>query len=134
MGTMKLKSFGLGIALMTGAVWVGAGPAKAGPVKLTGWFACEKCTAARVEKGDIRPSNPECARECIVKGSEAVFLSEEGKELLRVRNYPGVKEDLGYHVAVTGEIDRASKTISIKSVERLESMGASCSRSANKGK
>ena len=48
----------------------------AAPVKLTGWFACEKCTAARVAKGDIRPSNPECARQCITKGDEAAYASQ----------------------------------------------------------
>jgi hypothetical protein len=131
---MKLTSYGLGIGLIAAAIWVGAGPAKASPVKLTGWFSCEKCTAARVAKGDITPSNTECAKQCIAKDSEAVFLSEEGKESFRVRNYAAVKDDLGYHVAVTGTIDRASKSISIQSVEKLELMPASCSRSANKGK
>src|SRR5262249_27493489 len=117
-----------------GLLWLAMGATEAGPVKLTGWFACEKCTAPRVAKGDIRPSNPECAKECITKGSEAVFLSEQRKESFRVRNYAAAKEDLGYHVQVTGEIDRAANTISIKTVERLDSMGASCSRSAHDGK
>ena len=59
---------------------------------------------------------------------EAVFLSEEGKELLKVKNHPSVKDDIGYKVEVTGDIDRATSTISIKSVIKLEEEGASCSR------
>ena len=100
-------------------------------MKLTGRFACEKCTAPRAAKGDLRPSNPECAKQCIDKGSEAVFISEQGKELLKVRNHTSVKEDLGYHIEVPGKVDPASKTISIETVRRLEYEGASCSRPRN---
>ena len=130
---MKLASCGFGLCFAA-LLWAGAGSAQAGAVKLSGWFACEKCTAPRVAKGDLRPSNPVCARECIDKGSEGVFLSEQGKELLKVRNYTSVKDDLGYHIEVTGKIDPASKTISIETVKRLEYEGASCSRPRNGGK
>jgi hypothetical protein len=108
-------------------MWAGAGPA-AEDVKLTGWFACERCTASRVAKGDLRPSNPDCARQCIEKGIEAVFISEQGKELWKVRSYPSVLEDLGYHVEVTGRVDPTARTISIQTVKRLDSGGASCLR------
>jgi hypothetical protein len=64
-------------------------------MKLSGWFACEKWTASRVAKGDVRPSNPVCAKESIENGSEAVLVSEQGKELLKVRNCAGAKDDLG---------------------------------------
>jgi len=102
----------------------GASP---GPTKLTGWFACEKCTASRVAQGELRPSHPDCARRCIEEGAAAVFLDEEGKQSLKVKNYPALKDDLGYHVEVTGRIDGASKTIAIESVTRLGA-GAFCSR------
>jgi hypothetical protein len=115
-------------ALWMGAVignWAVAAPAT---VKLTGWFACDKCTAARVAKGDLRPSNPECAKTCIEHGDPAVFLSEQGKESLKVRNYKGITDDLGFHVEVTGVIDAAAKTITIESVKQLSYEGASCAR------
>jgi hypothetical protein len=98
----------------------------AGAVSLTGWFACDKCTRARVTSGDIRPSHPDCAKACINKGSDPVFLSEQGKESLKVKNYT-FGEDLGYRVEVTGHVDAASKTITIETVKRLES-GTFCSR------
>jgi hypothetical protein len=112
---------------LAGVLFASAAPAGAATVKLTGWFACEKCTGARVAKGEIRPSNPVCAKECIDKGDEAVFLSEQGKESLKVRKYTPT-EDLGYHAEVTGVIDGATKTIAIESVKRLWYDGASCAR------
>ena len=112
---------------LAGVLFAGAAPPGAATVKLTGWFACDKCTAARVAKGEIRPSNPVCAKECMDKGDEAVFLSEQGKESLKVRKYTPT-EDLGYNVEVTGIIDRAAKTIAIESVKRLSYDGASCAR------
>ncbi len=115
-----------GVALLT----VGAAKLPAETTKLTGWFACEKCTASRVAKGDLRPSNPDCARQCIDKGSEAVFISEQGKELLKVRNHSSVKDDIGYKVEVTGDIDRNAATILIKTVTKLAEEGASCVRPA----
>jgi hypothetical protein len=119
---------------LAGILIAGAAPALAASVKLTGWFACDKCTAARVAKGDIRPSNPVCGKECIEKGDQAVFLSEQGKESLKVRKYTGATEDLGYHVEVTGVIDVAAKTITIESVKRLSYEGASCARPRKEAK
>ena len=104
-----------------------ASAASPGAPKLVGWFACEKCTAARAAKGDFRPSHPDCARRCIEEGSAAVFLDEEGKQSLKVQNYAAVKDDFGYHVEVTGRIDAASKTIAVESVTKLGE-GAFCSR------
>lgn len=97
-------------------------------VTLTGWFSCNKCTAARVAKGDIRPSNPVCSKECIEKGDDAMFLSEQGKESLKVRKYTSATEDLGYHVEVVGVVDASAKTITIEGVKRLSYEGASCAR------
>ena len=113
---------------LAGVLTAGAAHAMTATVRLTGWFACDKCTAARVAKGEIRPSNPVCAKQCIEKGDEAVFISEQGKESLKVRKYPSAMEDLGYHIEVTGVVDSAAKTIAIENVKRLSYEGASCAR------
>jgi hypothetical protein len=105
-----------------------AGLASAAPVRLTGWFACNQCTAARVAAGEIRPSNPVCAKRCIEHGDAAVFLSEQGREALKVKKYASAIEDAGYHVEVTGEVDSTAKTITIEKVRRLSYEGASCAR------
>lgn len=113
---------------LTGVLMLTATPAWAATVQLTGWFSCDKCTTARVAKGEMRPSNLVCAKDCIEKGDHAVFLSEQGKESLRVKDLPSVTEELGYHVEVTGVVDAKAKTIAIKSVKRLSYEGASCAR------
>ena len=103
-------------------------PAAPATVTLTGYFACSKCTAARAAAGDMHPSNPVCAKQCIEKGDDAVFLSEQGKGALKVRDYAGSVEHLGYHVEVTGVVDATAKTITIENVKNLSYEGASCSR------
>jgi hypothetical protein len=57
-----------------------------------------------------------------------MFLNEQSKALLKVRNHPGLKDDLGYHLEVTGELDRASGTIAVETVKRLAYEGAACAR------
>ena len=104
-------------------------------VKLTGWFACEKCMAPRFAEGDLHPPNPECSKECVNKGSAVVFVNEEAKALLKVKDHPSAKDDLGYKVEVTGSVDSAAGTLTITTVTRVGEMGASCSRSRpSKGK
>jgi len=96
-------------------------------VKLTGWFACDRCTAPRAAKGDVSRSNPVCAKKCIDEGSDAVFISE-GKQLLKIRNHASVKDDIGYKVEIAGDVDRATATVSIRSVTKLAEEPASCAR------
>jgi len=127
---MRFALFALGLCSI-GLLSIASKPAPAAAEKLTGWFACEKSTAPRAANGDLRPSNPVCAKQCIAQGSEPVFISEQGKQLLKVKNYSSVTEDLGYHLEVTGQIDPASKTITIETVKRLGDAGASCSRPAH---
>lgn len=94
----------------------------------TGWFSDSACATPRVKNGVIAPTNPECSNKCIEKGEAAVFISEQEKDLFRIKHYPQVTDDLGYHVELTGTVDDATKTVIIASVKRLEYRGASCAR------
>jgi len=97
-------------------------------VTWTGWFSDYGCASGRVRSGIIAPTNPECAKSCIGKGAAAVFISEQAKAIFTVKDYPGVIDDLGYHVEVEAKVDERAKTISIVKVTRHEYQGASCSR------
>jgi hypothetical protein len=98
-------------------------------VTLTGWFSDEGCARGRVASGAIGPTNPECAKQCLDKGAQAVFISEQRKEMLKVTGYEKVKDDLGYRVEVTGVLDAAAKNISVQTVKRIgEYQGPSCAR------
>jgi hypothetical protein len=58
-----------------------------------------------------------------------VFISEQGKEMLLVSGYENVKNDIGYHLEVTGIPDAAAKSISVQSVKRIgDYQGPSCAR------
>jgi hypothetical protein len=97
------------------------------PKTWTGWFSDKSCASPRVARGDIGPNNPDCVKKCLDKGVTAVFISEQAKALFEVRDYPAVKDDVGWHIEVTGTVDDAAKTISVRSVKRLEYVGSTCS-------
>lgn len=99
---------------------------------LTGWFADEACAPSRLTAKELGPNNPECTKRCLEEGKAAVFISEQGREILKVKGYAAVKDDLGYHVELTGTLDEASKTLTIQSVKRLEYTGAQCARPRKK--
>jgi hypothetical protein len=115
------------LALGTGAQEKDAG--------LTGWFSDEGCATGRVKSGLISPTNPECARKCIDSGKAVVFISEQEKALFKVKDYHAAKDDLGYHIEISGTLDKASGTITVKSVKRLgDYEGPSCARPSAKKK
>ena len=115
--------FALGIALLT-LLAHSEGPPT---VKLMGWFSEERCVRARLTAAKLGPSNPECSADCIRKGAAPVFLAEN-RTVLAVKDYPGVIEDLGFHIEVTGTLDADGKAIHVKSVRQLEWNGAACVR------
>ncbi len=55
-------------------------------VTLTDWFSAEQCAKERVAAGVIGPPNPDCARRCLSEGSHAVLISDQTREILRVRD------------------------------------------------
>lgn len=92
----------------------------------TGWFSDQQC--AREPKPDetIAPNGTECVKECLLKGSTAVFLSEQTNAIYKVLGHPGVRDDVGYRVEVSATVDEKAKTVSIRSVKRLSEVTAMC--------
>jgi hypothetical protein len=102
-------------------------------VTLTGWFSDEGCAKGRVASGAISPTNPDCAKKCLDKGVPAVFISEQSREMLKVTGYANVRDDLGYHVEITGVANPETKSFSVQSVKRIgEYQGPSCARPKKK--
>lgn len=100
--------------------------AAAEPTTHTGWFSDRGCAEPRVKSGTISPNNPDCVKRCLDEGKEAVFVSEQAKALFTVKDYTSVKEDVGWHLELTGTIDAEGKTIAVQSVKRIEYIGAQC--------
>jgi hypothetical protein len=101
-------------------------------ITLTGWFGDEKCAPARLQSAKLGPTNPECSKTCIEKGAALVFISESRREILKVKNYANVVDDLGFKVEVTGLLDESTKTFTVSSVQQLGFDGAACSRPVKK--
>jgi hypothetical protein len=95
-------------------------------VTWTGWFSDKGCAAGRVEKGDIGPNGTLCVRKCLEKGETPVFISEQAKAMFEVKDYPQVKDDVGFHIELTGIIDDVGKSIAVTSVTRLSEVGNLC--------
>lgn len=98
----------------------------------TGWFSDKGCAAPKVARGQIGPNNPDCVKRCLDEGAVPVFISEQAKAMFDVKDYAAVKDDAGYRVEVTGIVDEEAKTITVKSVKRLEAVALTCARPQKK--
>lgn len=99
-------------------------PQEPATVTWTGWFSDKTC--ARVTDDAPRPNGTACVKKCLSEGAALVFISEQAKAVFDVRDRPAAKDDVGYHVELTGTVDRATKTISVQSVKRLSELTAIC--------
>ena len=118
----------LALELMLGvAAPLAATPAGwSAPVVLTGWISDINCAAPRVARGEFGPNGPECVKRCLLKGVKAVFVSEDAKAMYELASYESAKDDVGYHMEITGVLDPAGKVLSVVSTKRLEYVGALC--------
>ena len=87
--------------------------------KWTGWLSDKGCAKSKVEGGNITPNGTACVKKCLDNGETPVFVSPEAKAMFEVADYPALKEDVGYHLELTGVLDDKTKTIAVKSVKRL---------------
>jgi hypothetical protein len=102
-------------------------PASASPVQTwTGWFSDQQCARAPRADETIVPNGTECVKQCLLKGSAAVFLSEQTNAIYKVLDHPGVRDDVGYRVEIAVAVDEKAKTVSIRSVKRLSEVTAMC--------
>ena len=95
-------------------------------VTWTGWFSDITCAKGRVENGEIGPNNTVCVKKCLDEGATAVFVSEQAKAMFVVKDHPSLKEDVGYHVELTGVVDVEAKTVSVTSVKHLSEVTNMC--------
>ena len=129
-----MRIFSATFVVVMAAVTAGAAVYPEGPdalraddaVTWTGWVSDVRCATPRVKQGLISPNNPECVKKCLSEGADPVFISEQAKALFAITGYPTAKDDVGWHVELTGTVDDAGKTIAVQSVKRLELTSASC--------
>lgn len=134
---MRMRmSLGVGIlaaGLLGGSIGIAVAD-DAKTVTVTGWIACQACSAGRVEHGASNPPNNECARKCIREGSPTVFYDEASKKLLRVDNPKATEGKESDRIEVTGTIDAAAGTIHVASLKVLQVYVSKCSVGNGSGK
>jgi hypothetical protein len=91
----------------------------------TGWFSDKQCAHVRADEAP-RPNGTACVKKCLDQGTAPVFISEQAKAVYEVREYPSVKDDVGYYLQVTAQVDEQAKTIVVKSVKRLSEVTPMC--------
>jgi hypothetical protein len=95
-------------------------------VTWTGWFSDKRCARAPAADERVRPNGTACVKRCLDEGSTPVFLSEQTNDIYEVRDHRGVKDDVGFRVEIVAVVDEKAKSVSVRSVKRLEAVTAMC--------
>jgi hypothetical protein len=95
-------------------------------VTLKGWLSDKGCAQAKVKAEDVTPNGTVCVKKCLDEGAEAVFVHPVSRTAFALKNYPTLREDVGYHLELTGVVDEKSKTITVRSVKRLDEIVNVC--------
>jgi hypothetical protein len=93
---------------------------------MTGWLADAQCAGPRVAKGIIAPNNTDCVKRCLDEGRTPVFISEQAKAMYELKDYPTLKQDVGYRLELKGTVDKEGKTLTVTAVKRLSYVGNLC--------
>ncbi|HVL66521.1 MAG TPA: hypothetical protein VM364_04575 [Vicinamibacterales bacterium] len=104
-----------------------------GSVTVLGWFSDEGCARSKLQGDEeITPNGTACVKKCLDDGATPVFVDPKARAMYAVKNYPAVKEDVGYYLELTGMIDEQAKTITVHAVKRLGDVIQMCGRKPKK--
>jgi hypothetical protein len=78
----------------------------------SGTIVDEKCGA---KHADASEASQKCVNGCIKGGSAPVFAT--GDKVMKLANPDAVKDHYGHKVTITGDLDAATNTITVKSVK-----------------
>jgi hypothetical protein len=119
------------VALSSAVLGAAVRPAET-VVMLTGWFSDEGCAAAKLKADEITPNGTACVKKCLEDGAAAVFVDPKARAMYQVKDYPTVKNDVGYYLEVKGVLDANARTISVRSVKHLGDVVQMCARPPKK--
>ena len=96
-------------------------------VTLKGWLSDRGCAQSKIEGTDpVSPNGTACVKKCLDEGATPVFVDPKSRTLYQLKNYPTLKEDVGYHLELTGVVDTEAKTIAVRSVKRTSEIVNVC--------
>lgn len=79
---------------------------------VNGWVSDSKCAAQGAKAG-----HEDCAKKCIEGGQKMVVVTDKDQKVLTVSNPDALKDHIGHHVAVTGEV--SGDSIKVDSAKML---------------
>ena len=82
-----------------------------------GWISDSKCGA----KG-ANASHEECAKKCIAAGEKPVFVSDKDMKVIPVDNPDAVKDHIGHHVQVGGDM-KSDGSLHVDKLKMLSQKG-----------
>ena len=95
-------------------------------VTMKGWLSDQGCAQAKVKAEEVTPNGTVCVKKCLDEGATPVFVNPKAKALYELKNYPTLREDVGYYLELTGVVDEKTKTISVSRVKRLDEIVNVC--------
>ena len=75
-----------------------------------GWVSDDRC-GAKVDA--------ECSKTCLKQGAQLVFVNSE-KAVIKVTNPAVLKDHVGQHVRVKGDLDKEKNTLTVASIEPIK--------------
>ena len=81
---------------------------------VNGWVSDEKCGAKAAHAGA-----EECTKKCVEAGQKVVFVTDKDHKVLNVDNPDALKDHLGHHVSVEGNVDSSAGTIHVDNVSMM---------------
>jgi hypothetical protein len=129
---MKRVSVLLFVAMLSGSATGAAMRPAESVVKINGWFSDRGCAAAKLAADEVTPNGTACVKKCLDDGVTPVFVDPKARVMYQVKDYPEVKNDVGYYLELTGVIDAKAKTISVRSVKHLGDVVQMCGRKPKK--
>ena len=66
---------------------------------VNGWVADDKCGAKGANAGAEA-----CTKKCLAAGAKMVIVTDKDQKVLAVDNPDVLKDHVGHHIAVTGEV------------------------------
>jgi hypothetical protein len=87
---------------------------KAKTEAVKGWVSDEKCGAKAAHEGAA-----ECTKKCVEAGQKIVFVTDKDHKVLSVDNPDTLKDHLGHHVAIDGNVDASAGSIHVDNVSMM---------------
>jgi len=107
----------LALAVLCGLVVISAAKSNSSSGKsqtVKGWVSDAKCGAKNASA-----KGAECTKKCLAAGEKMVFVTDKDQKVLTVDNPDALKDHIGHHISVKGNVDASASTIHVDSASML---------------